>query len=76
MNLLETQTTGFAFGLFCGMLVMLELGRRVGARQRARLTEGGAAGVGAVAAAVFALLGLIRVDSFDQVLLDLRQSMK
>ena len=47
------------------MLVMIELGRRVGARPRARATEGGAAGIGAVEAAVFALLGLLIAFTFQ-----------
>lgn len=65
MNLIEYHTAICAFGLFIGMLLMLELGRRIGARQRARITEGGAAGIGAVEAAIFALLGLLIAFTFQ-----------
>ncbi len=65
MNFIETEAMVFAVGLFGGMLLMLELGRRVGARQRARITEGGAAGIGAVEAAIFALLGLLIAFTFQ-----------
>jgi hypothetical protein len=47
-----------------GINLMLELGRRVGARQRARITEGGT-GVGAVEAATFGLLGLLVASTFQ-----------
>ena len=65
MNLIETESAIFALGLLGGMIVMIELGRRVGARQRARIMEGGAAGVGAVEAAIFALLGLLIAFTFQ-----------
>ena len=65
MKLIETQSTLFALGLLVGMILMLELGHRVGARQRARLTEGGAAGIGAVEGAIFALLGLLIAFTFQ-----------
>ena len=65
MKLIETQSTLFALGLLVGMILMLELGHRVGARQRARITEGGAAGIGAVEAAIFALLGLLIAFTFQ-----------
>jgi hypothetical protein len=62
---LETKATVFVLGLFCGMILMIELGRWVGARQRARIMEGGAAGIGAVEAAIFALLGLLIAFTFQ-----------
>ena len=65
MKLVETQSALFALGLLVGMILMLELGRRAGARQRARITEGGAAGIGAVEAAIFALLGLLIAFTFQ-----------
>jgi len=65
MHLIETESTLFALGLFAGILLMLELGRRVGARQRARIMAGGAAGVGAVEAAIFTLLGLLIAFTFQ-----------
>jgi hypothetical protein len=65
MNIIETESTLFAFGLLGGMLLVGEIGRRVGTRQRARLMAGGAAGIGAVEAAVFALLGLLVAFTFQ-----------
>jgi hypothetical protein len=65
MKLIETQSTLFALGLLVGMILMLELGHRVGARQRARITEGGTAGIGAVEGAIFALLGLLIAFTFQ-----------
>ena len=62
---IETQSTLFALGLFVGVILMLELGRRVGVRQRARIMAGGAAGVGAVEAAIFGLLGLLIAFTFQ-----------
>ena len=65
MNFIESESLVFAFGLLGGMILMIELGRRAGARQRARITEGGGAGVGAVEAAIFALLGLLIAFTFQ-----------
>ncbi len=65
MNLVETQSAFFALGLFGGMMLMIELGRQTGKRQRARIVEGGAAGIGAVEAAIFALLGLLIAFTFQ-----------
>ena len=62
---IETQSTPFALVLFVGINLMLELGRRVGARQRARIMEGGADGVGVVEAAIFGLLGLLIAFTFQ-----------
>jgi Sulfatase len=49
----------FAMGLFLGMLILLEVGRRIGARRLAEDPQGAEAGVGTVEGAVFALLGLL-----------------
>lgn len=65
MNLIETEALMFVAGLFVAILLMLELGRRVGARQRARIMAGGAAGIGAVEASIFALLGLLLAFTFQ-----------
>ena len=44
--------------LLVAMLVLLEVGRRIGARRLARDSEGARAGVGVVEGAVFGLLGV------------------
>jgi len=62
---IETKSWLFALGLFAGIMLMLELGRRVGALQRARIIEGGASGIGAVEAAIFGLLGLLIAFTFQ-----------
>ncbi|MFH0960321.1 MAG: DUF4239 domain-containing protein [Pseudomonadota bacterium] len=54
-----------AIGLFFGMLVLLEIGRRIGSRRMAIDPEGVRAGVGAVEGAVFALLGLLIAFTFS-----------
>ena len=55
----------FAPLLFAGMLVMLDLGRRYGLRQRKRHGEDHGAGLAAVEGAVFALLGLLVAFTFS-----------
>ena len=55
----------FAGILFGGMLVMLEVGRRIGVRQRARLGDTHGAGLAAVEGSLFALLGLIVAFTFS-----------
>ncbi|HWN95375.1 MAG TPA: DUF4239 domain-containing protein [Methylomirabilota bacterium] len=65
MNFIEGESALFALGLFAGIMLMIELGWRVGARQRARVTEGGGAGVGSVEAATFGLLGLLVAFTFQ-----------
>lgn len=65
MQLLETRSTLFALGLFLGTLLMMEAGRRAGGRWRARIMEGGAAGIGAVETAIFTLLGLLIAFTFQ-----------
>jgi hypothetical protein len=52
-------------GLFLGMLVMAEVGRRIGIRRLADDPEGAEAGVGVVDGAVFALLGLLMAFTFS-----------
>jgi hypothetical protein len=51
--------------LFVGMLLLLELGRRVGVRRLADDPEGAQTGTGAVDGAVFALLGLLVAFTFS-----------
>jgi hypothetical protein len=48
-----------------GMLGLLEFGRRLGARRRARDPEGAKAGAGAVDGAVFGLMGLLIAFTFS-----------
>src|SRR6266550_1109825 len=55
----------FALGLFLGMLMLLEVGRRIGARRLAEDPRGAEAGVGTVEGAVFALLGLLIAFTFS-----------
>jgi len=62
---IELESILFAIGLFAAMLVMLEFGRRLGVRHRSRMMEGASAGIGAVEAAVFALLGLMIAFTFQ-----------
>lgn len=52
-------------GLFLGMLLFLDVGRRIGVRRRERDPEGAGAGTGAVDGAVFALLGLLVAFTFS-----------
>ncbi len=54
-----------AGGLFAGMILLLELGRRLGRRRHGRDEEGAVAGLGAVEGAVFALLGLLIAFTFS-----------
>ncbi len=54
-----------AAGLFAGMLMLLEAGRRIGNRRLARDPKGARAGTGAVDGAVFALLGLLIAFTFS-----------
>jgi len=55
----------FAGGLFLGMLLLLELGRRIGNRRLARDPEGARQGVGVVEGALFSLLGLLIAFTFS-----------
>jgi len=55
----------YAIGLFFGMVIFLDVGRRIGARRLAEDPEGAEAGVGTVEGAVFALLGLLIAFTFS-----------
>jgi hypothetical protein len=54
-----------AGGLFVGMLILLELGRRFGIRRRAQDSEAARAGFGVVEGAIFALMGLLIAFTFS-----------
>jgi phosphotransferase system glucose/maltose/N-acetylglucosamine-specific IIC component len=54
-----------AAGLFAGVLLFLELGRRIGLRHVKQEGDGAAAGVGVVEGAIFALLGLLIAFTFS-----------
>lgn len=54
-----------ALVLFAGMLLLQDIGRRIGARRRAQDAVGAGAGTGAVEGAVFALLGLLVAFTFS-----------
>lgn len=54
-----------AIGLFIGILILLDVGRRLGARRLASDPEGARAGTGTVEGAVFALLGLLIAFTFS-----------
>ena len=55
----------FAGGLFVGMVVLLDMGRRLGRRRQGKDEEGARAGLGAVEGAVFALMGLLIAFTFS-----------
>ena len=55
----------YLLGLFAGMVVLLEIGRRIGIRRRAEDLDGAAAGLGAVDGAVFGLMGLLLAFTFS-----------
>src|SRR5262245_8604715 len=55
----------FSIALAIGMVVLLEVGRRLAAQRLARDPEGVRAGLGAVDGAVFALLGLLVAFTFS-----------
>ena len=54
-----------AVGLFLGMIILAEVGRRIGMRRLAQDPEGAEAGVGVVDGAVFALVGLLIAFTFS-----------
>jgi hypothetical protein len=60
--------TLFAVALFVGILLLLALGRRIGARNLAREGEISQKGLGALEGAIFALLGLVLAFSFSGAL--------
>src|SRR6185503_14760799 len=55
----------YTTGLLAGMLILLEVGRRIGLRRMAVDTEGARAGIGTVEGALLALLGLLIAFSFS-----------
>ena len=55
----------FGLCMLAGMLLFLELGRRIGLRQKAKDPEGGREGLGAVEGAIFGLLGLLIAFTFS-----------
>jgi hypothetical protein len=55
----------FAVSLFVGMVICLEIGRRLGTRKLARDPQGGMSGLGVVEGAVFALYGLLVAFTFS-----------
>lgn len=59
------ETLLFAVALLICMLLLLEVGRRIGRRRMRSDAEGARAGVGAVDGAVFALLGLLIAFTFS-----------
>lgn len=58
----------FAILLAAGIIMLLEVGRRIGARRLAEEGEAAAKGFGAIEGAVFALLGLILAFTFSGAL--------
>src|ERR1700736_3572874 len=58
----------FAIALSAGILVLLEIGRRIGVRQIKEEGETAAQGLGAIEGAIFGLLGLILAFSFSGAL--------
>lgn len=55
----------YTFGLFIGMLALLDWGRRIGKRRIERDGEGASAGSGVVEGAIFALMGLLVAFTFS-----------
>lgn len=61
----EFYALSYTIALFVGMLICLDIGRRIGARRLARDAEGARAGVAAVEGALFGLLGLLLAFTFS-----------
>ena len=57
--------TLLAMGLFVGILILLEVGRRLGNQRLASDPEGARAGTGVVEGAIFALVGLLIAFTFS-----------
>ena len=58
------STLVYTLSLWLGMLILFEIGRRIGLRRRAKVAEGAVAGSGVIEGAVFALLGLLVAFTF------------
>lgn len=54
-----------AVGLLVGIILLLELGRKLGRRRRGQDGEGAGAGLGVVEGAVFTLMGLLVAFTFS-----------
>ncbi|HYS18662.1 MAG TPA: DUF4239 domain-containing protein [Candidatus Binatia bacterium] len=54
-----------ALSLFVGMVLLLEVGRRIGLRRMRKDPEGARAGVGTIEGSIFALLGLLIAFTFS-----------
>jgi len=67
MNVILAGTI-FAVALSAGVLVLLEIGRRIGGRQLAEEGESASKGLSAMEGAIFGLLGLIFAFSFSGAL--------
>jgi hypothetical protein len=61
----DLLSISFAIALFVGMVLLLELGRRLGRRRLGKDEEGARAGLGAIEGAVFALMGLMIAFTFS-----------
>src|SRR5262245_47030769 len=59
------DTAVLAAGLFVGMLILLETGRRLGLRRLAQDSEAARAGFGVVEGSIFALMGLLIAFTFS-----------
>ena len=64
MNLIFSASV-LAIGLFLGILLLLEIGRRVGLRRLAQDSEGARTGLAVVEGAVFGLMGLLLAFTFS-----------
>jgi hypothetical protein len=64
-QLLTSQCLLFALSLFIGMLLLLEIDRRIDARRLVKDPEGARTGTDAIKGAVFALLGLLIAFTFS-----------
>ncbi len=65
MTPIPIESLPFAIALLVGVLLFLELGRRVGQRRRAVDREGSTVGADAVEGAVFGLFGLLIAFTFS-----------
>jgi hypothetical protein len=69
----ESLSLAVSIGLFAGLMLLLDLGYRVGDRQRRQHPETSHEGVGVIEAAVFALLGLLLAFSLSDAMTRLDQ---